>query len=99
VVFLKLMDLTLTKAVTEKQLTDKINNSAKVRIKKIAGVDKEVIIGTVTRQDIVDLLALKNPQNKAQKHKVVSEFFESLNPDVITDETKSKILADLDSYE
>ena len=83
---------------SETKLKDKINKTIKPRLKKIGEEVKEVECGQVTRDDVINLLSIKKAKNKEEKHKAVSEFFETLDPKVITDENKSKILNDLDSY-
>ena len=88
----------MEKKLTEKELKEKINASIKPRLKKIGNEVKEINVGQITRADIVDLLKLKDAKKKEEKVKVVSDFFNSLNKDVMTEESKRKILDDLDSY-
>lgn len=83
--------------LTEKDIKERIDSSIKPRNKKIGNEIREVVCGKVTRNDIIDFLNIKKP-GKEGKRKSVSDFFDSLDPKAISEETKNKILDDLESY-
>ena len=89
---MNLIDISTTK------LKEKINKTIKPRLKKVGGEVKEVEVGKVTRDDVLNLIKIKKAKNKEEKQKAVSDFLDTLEPNAMTEEGKAKLLDDLDSY-
>jgi len=57
---MKVIDISTTK------LKEKINKTIKPRLKKVGGEVKEVEVGKVTRDDVLNLIKIKKAKNKIE---------------------------------